>query len=63
MNDELQGKHHVMLGEMTNMYGNIFETKNVEEIEYEYRTINETVLNRIDYNTDFWNSFYKTLKN
>jgi len=40
-----------------------FKIKNVEQIEYEYRTKKETVLNRIDYDADFWNSFYKSLKN
>lgn len=40
-----------------------FELKNVEEIEYEFRKKKETVLNRVDYNENFWNSFYENFKN
>ena len=39
-----------------------FELNNVEEIEYEFRKKKETVLNRVDYNDNFWNSFYKKSK-
>jgi len=35
-----------------------FEIKDVEEIEYELRTKKETVLNRVNFNAYFWNSFY-----
>jgi len=40
-----------------------FELKNVEEIEYEFRKKKETALNRVDYNENFWNSFYENFKN
>ncbi len=36
-----------------------FELKNVEEIEYEFRKMEQTVLNRVEYDKTFWNSFYK----
>ena len=36
-----------------------FELKNVEEIEYEWREKKQTVLNRVEYDKAFWNSFYK----
>jgi len=36
-----------------------FELKNVEEIEYEWREKKQTVLNRVEYDKTFWNSFYK----
>lgn len=34
-----------------------FELKNVEEIEFEYRKKEQTVLNRVSYDKNFWNSF------
>jgi len=36
-----------------------FELKNVEEIEYEWREKKQTVLNRVEYDKTFWDSFYK----
>lgn len=36
-----------------------FELKNVEEIEYEFRKMEQTVLNRVKYNKTFWDLFYK----
>ena len=36
-----------------------FELKNVEEIEYEFRKMEQTVLNRVEYDQTFWDSFYK----
>jgi hypothetical protein len=36
-----------------------FELKNVEEIEYEFRKMEQTVLNRVEYDKTFWHSFYK----
>ncbi|QRM89733.1 hypothetical protein FG167_11020 [Lacinutrix sp. WUR7] len=36
-----------------------FELKNVEEIEYEWRKKKQTVLNRVEYDKTFWDSFYK----
>lgn len=36
-----------------------FELKEVEDIEYEWREKKQTVLNRVKYNEDFWNSFYE----
>lgn len=36
-----------------------FELKDVENIEYEWREKEQTVLNRVDYNETFWNSFYQ----
>jgi erythromycin esterase-like protein len=36
-----------------------FELKNVEEIEYEFRKMEQTVLNRVEYDKTFWDSFYK----
>lgn len=36
-----------------------FELNNVEDIEYEFREKEQTVLNRVDYDEAFWNSFYK----
>lgn len=36
-----------------------FELKNVEKIEYEWREKKQTVLNRVEYDKAFWNSFYK----
>ncbi len=36
-----------------------FELKNVEEIEYEWRVKKQTVLNRVEYDKLFWDSFYK----
>jgi len=35
------------------------ELKNVEEIEYEFRKMEQTVLNRVEYDKTFWDSFYK----
>ncbi|WP_459210819.1 erythromycin esterase family protein [Aquimarina rhabdastrellae] len=35
-----------------------FETKDVEEIEYEWREKDQTVLDRVDYDESFWNTFY-----
>ena len=40
-----------------------FETKNVEEIEYEFDKKKLTVLKRVRYDADFWNSFYKQYPN
>ena len=39
-----------------------FELNNVEEIEYEFRKMEQTVLNRVEYDKIFWNSFYKRKK-
>jgi erythromycin esterase-like protein len=36
-----------------------FELKNVEEIEFEFRKKEQTVLNRVEYDKTFWDSFYK----
>jgi len=36
-----------------------FELKDVEDIEYEWREKNQTVLNRVKYEETFWNSFYE----
>ena len=36
-----------------------FELKNVEEIEYEFRKMEQTILNRVEYDKVFWDSFYK----
>lgn len=36
-----------------------FELKNVEDIEYEFREKEQTVLNRVEYDKTFWDSFYK----
>lgn len=36
-----------------------FELKNVEEIEFEWRETKQTLLNRVDYDKNFWDSFYK----
>ena len=36
-----------------------FETENVELLEYEHRVRNHTKLDRVEYNEDFWNSFYE----
>ncbi|MFI1772099.1 erythromycin esterase family protein [Thalassobellus citreus] len=36
-----------------------FELKNVEEIEYEFHKMKQTVLKRIEYDKTFWDSFYK----
>ena len=36
-----------------------FELKNVEEIEYEWREKEQTVLNRVEYDKTFWDLFYK----
>ena len=36
-----------------------FETENVELLEYEHRVRNHTKLDRMEYNEDFWNSFYE----
>jgi erythromycin esterase-like protein len=38
-----------------------FESKDVEEIEFEYEKMNQTVLNRVTYDKTFWDSFYKKL--
>ncbi|MEO8933811.1 MAG: erythromycin esterase family protein [Xanthomarina sp.] len=35
-----------------------FELKNVEEIEYEWREMKQTLLNRVEYDKNFWDSFY-----
>ncbi|PQJ72867.1 erythromycin esterase family protein [Polaribacter butkevichii] len=39
-----------------------FELNNVEEIEYEFRKMEQTVLNRVEYDKTFWNSFYERKK-
>ena len=36
-----------------------FSTTEVEAIEYEFRKMEKTVLNRVAYDKNFWNSFYK----
>ncbi len=36
-----------------------FELKDVEDIEYEWREKEQTVLNRVEYDKAFWNSFYQ----
>lgn len=36
-----------------------FELKNVEEIEYEYRKVEQTLLNRVTYDQVFWDAFYE----
>jgi erythromycin esterase-like protein len=36
-----------------------FELKDVEDIEYEWREKNQTVLNRVKYDETFWSSFYE----
>lgn len=36
-----------------------FELKDVEDIEYEWREKEQTVLNRVEYDKVFWNSFYQ----
>ena len=36
-----------------------FELNNVEEIEYEFHKMEQTVLNRVKYDKTFWDSFYK----
>ena len=36
-----------------------FELKDVEEIEYEHRKKEQTLLNRVAYDKAFWDSFYK----
>ncbi len=42
-----------------NSYSFDFELENVEEIEYEFRLKEQTVLNRVKYDKSFWVSFYK----
>lgn len=36
-----------------------FELKNVEEIDYEWREKKQTLLDRVEYDSAFWDSFYK----
>jgi len=45
----------------SNLYN--FEVESVEDIEYEFNNKKETVLNRVQFNTDFWISFYKLYPN
>ena len=37
------------------------ELADVEEIEFEYRKMDKTVLNRVEYDEIFWNNFYKKI--
>ena len=42
-----------------NSYLYDFNITEVEEIEYEFREMEKTVLNRVEYDKTFWDSFYK----
>ena len=36
-----------------------FELEDVENIDFEYRQKEQTLLNRVEYDEAFWNTFYK----
>lgn len=52
-----QEKHYGVFERDSYLYD--FELNDVEDIEYEWREQEQTVLNRVSYDATFWNAFYQ----
>jgi len=62
--EEIQNRDNKIENRVVEMDSDLydFELNNVEEIEYEFRKKKQTVLNRVEYDKTFWNSFYERKK-